>query len=314
MRNLLSSLAMAAIALCSTPVAAQQVFPLAPTNTFYRTNSDPNATDAYSLPIGAFGVSPGGWLKLRCVGAWNNGVSGDVLQDMVGCFAANGVVLANTNLQRLPLPIAAGTAIHSNPTAVGNLTTDINEDFWISRTGTVSEVTIQVPPGTVHLFVAVPDSFYSDNTDPNADLGIEVTVISPSAYPGSLEDCELGTSIGTAPLDTLDTKSAVAGNVIHAAIRSPLNTQAGNLCVIVADLRVTGVVPAGPLPKTYFGSTAAIVLPFSVMPSLASTSTININVPPRMTGLSLWLQGGTLWPDARNTLCTLTNAHVIRLL
>jgi hypothetical protein len=292
---------------------AQQVFPIAPTNTFHRVNQDPGATNAFSLPIGAFGVSPGQWLKLRCVGDWNNGIAGEVLRDMVGCFAATGVLLDGAQQNRLPQPIATGPQyVPTTGTANGNLPIDIAQDFWISRTGYANEVNVRVPAGSVHLFVCVPDSFYSDNTDLNGDLGIEVTVISPSAYPGSLEDCELGTAIGaTATLDAVDTKSAVAGNVVRAALRSPFDTEGNTFCLIVADVVTTGQVPVGPLPDTWFGQAAIIALPISILPSNGQSPTLSFTVQGVWAGQSVFLQGGTISNNARNGLCTITNAHVI---
>ena len=71
------------------PAAAQTVIPLSPTATYYLTNQDPFATDAFSIPIQFFGVQAGDWLNLRCVGNWDNGVSGDVL--VAGPGPANGV-------------------------------------------------------------------------------------------------------------------------------------------------------------------------------------------------------------------------------
>ena len=310
----LGALSLAALALAA-PAAAQTVIPLSPMATFYRTNQDPFATDAFSIPIQFFGVQAGDWLKLRCVGNWNSGPSGDVLQDLVGCFASSGTLQPNTVQQRVS-GIAAGTSftLPAGGTAIGNLPMEIGEDFWISRTGFVTEVTVRVPAGGTDLFVCVPDTFYGDNSDPDANLGVEITLIPPSAHPGTGEDSELGSSINGAALDTVDTKTAVAGDVIHAAVRSPLDTQAGNFCVIVADVQATGNTPVGPLPNTWFGLSAVIALPFTVLPSGAPSPSLNVHVPAGFAGLSLWLQGGTVWTQgARNGLFTATNAHEIRL-
>jgi hypothetical protein len=311
--SLLCAAALSAFAATNVPIAAQTVIRLSPTATCYRTNQDPFATDAFSIPIQFFGVQAGDWLKLRCVGNWDNGLSGDVLQDLVGCFASSGTLQPNTAQQRVS-GVAAGTAFSfPSGTAIGNLPMEIGEDFWISRTGFVTEVTVRVPAGGTDLFVCVPDAFYGDNSDPDANLGVEITLIPPSRHPGTGEDSELGSAINGAALDTIDTKTAVAGDVIHAAVRSPLDTQANNICVIVADVQATGTTPVGPLPNTWFGLSAVIALPFTVLPSGAPSPSLNIHVPPGFAGLSLWLQGGTVWSQARNGLFTATNAHEIRL-
>jgi hypothetical protein len=312
-------IALNALCIFAATAKAQQIFPVSPINTFYRTSNDPGAVDSYSLPIGAFGVQPGDWLKLRCVGDWNNGVAGEVLRDMVGCFTANGILLSSTLQHRFPLPIPTGPAfVPDTGTANGNLPMDINEDFWISRSGYVNEVNIQVPPGSIHLWLAVPDIYYSDNTDLDANLGVEVTVISHSAYPGTLEDSELGSAVtrgtGIVVLDHIDTKTALAGDLITAALRSPFGTQASTIGLILADISVTPNIPIGPLPNTYFGIGAAIALPFVLIPAFGLQSVpLVINVPPNFAGFSLWLQGGTISTIARNTFCTITNAHQFRL-
>jgi hypothetical protein len=41
----------------------------------------------------------------------------------------------------------------------------------------IADTTIQVPAGATHLFVAAPDSLYSDNSDPNGDFKIRVSEI-----------------------------------------------------------------------------------------------------------------------------------------
>ena len=171
---------------------------------------------------------------------------------------------------------------------------------------------MRVPAGSVHLFLCVPDSFYSDNTDLNANLGVEVTVISPWPYPGSLQDCEIGTAIGAATaLDPLDTKSAPAGSVVRAALRSPFDTEGNTFCLIVADVVTTGQVPIGPLPDTWFGPAAIIALPISILPSNGQSPTLSFTTQSVWAGQSVFLQGGTISTNARNGLCTITNAHVI---
>ena len=52
----------------------------------------------------------------------------------------------------------------TGPTLFGQIATDIPEDFVLDG------ASLRVPNGARYLFVAVPDIFYGDNSDPNGDL------------------------------------------------------------------------------------------------------------------------------------------------
>src|SRR5262249_60194843 len=108
----------------------------------------------------------------------------------------------------------------------------------------------------------------------------------PSAPRGTAEDRESGSWTKGAVPAAVDPKPAVAGDVIHAAVRSPLDTQAGNICLIVADVQATGNTPVGLLPNAWFGPSAVIALPFTVLPSGAPSPSLNIHVPAGFAGLS----------------------------
>ena len=128
----------------------------------------------------------------------------------------------------------------------------------------------------------------------------------------AIEDCELGTAIGAnTTLDQVDIKNAVAGNVVRAALRSPFDTEGNTFCLIVADVLPTGQTPIGPLADTWFGASAIVALPISILPSNGPSPTLSFTVQSVWAGQSVWLQGGTISTNARNGLCTITNAHVI---
>ena len=47
-------------------------------------------------------------------------------------------------------------------------------------------IAIVIPPGATHLFVSPADIYYRDNSDPDGDLGVKITLVSTtSAPPGS---------------------------------------------------------------------------------------------------------------------------------
>ena len=64
-------------------------------------------------------------------------------------------------------------------------------------------------------------------------------------------------------------------------------------------------------PDTWFGAAAQIALPVSTLPSNGQSPTLTFTVQSAWAGLSVFLQGGTISTNARNGLCTITNAHVI---
>jgi hypothetical protein len=301
------------VLISSLGATAQLVIPLSPLDTFLRTQQDPAARDSLALPIQAWGVQPGDWLRLRALGDWDAGGTGDIMRELVGVFAGGGTLLAPTLQQRLTAPVSAGTAhVRTSGTTIGNLPMDIPQDFWISRQGASDEVTIRVPAGAAHLYVGVPDAFYSDNTDPDGNFGIEITLVPPPAYPGSNgEDLLLGTSVG-GPLTLAPIKTANGGSVVTAAVMSPLDLMAGTIVLIIVDHLPPGPAPIGPLPCTWFSPTALI--PFvALMPSGTPSASLQINIPAGLGGSSLWLQGGALWNPARNGLAVISEAHEIRL-
>ncbi len=64
--------------------------------------------------------------------------------------------------------IDAGTDFNSVNTYHGGLSTNIAEDFWIDN------ISLVIPTGALYLFVAGPDSFYGDNSDPNGDYAVVI--------------------------------------------------------------------------------------------------------------------------------------------
>jgi hypothetical protein len=66
------------------------------------------------------------------------------------------------------------------PTYAGGIATDIPEDFLIDGSPVV------VPKGARYLIVAVPDSFYADNADPNGRLAVNVIEGGQSSIPAGM--------------------------------------------------------------------------------------------------------------------------------
>ncbi len=80
----------------------------------------------------------------------------------------------------MPGAIDAGPDFVTAPTAVGGLTTDIGQDFAIQANQTGPDfICVVVPAGATHLFVAAPAIYYSDQSDPDGDFGVQIEVVVP---------------------------------------------------------------------------------------------------------------------------------------
>lgn len=142
-----------------------------PRGTYLRTNLD-TPLDAVRIDLVALGIIPGNVIRLERLGAWDcGGPCTDTVTAMSGVFSAGNTLLPSNQPHRVPGAIEAGANIVTGPTFFGSLPNDIPEDFPIADT------TIQVPAAGTHLFVAAPDSLYSDNSDPNADFRIRISLV-----------------------------------------------------------------------------------------------------------------------------------------
>jgi hypothetical protein len=94
-------------------------------------------------------------------------------------FSSSTTLLGPTLLNRVPGAIDAGQDHTTIPTCPGNLATDIPQDFSVSPTG----VDVVIPAGATYLFLATRDCFYHDNTDPDGDFGVRLTLGALSASP-----------------------------------------------------------------------------------------------------------------------------------
>jgi hypothetical protein len=142
-----------------------------PTSAYLRTNDDP-CLDAIPIELSTLGISVGDYLRLAQLGDFNNGPGGDIYKRMIGVFSSNDSLLDSSLLHRVPGAIDAGEDFVTSPTYVGNLPTDIPEDFWIDT------VIVQVPDSALFLFVSTHDSWYWDNSDPDSDFAISIKITS----------------------------------------------------------------------------------------------------------------------------------------
>ena len=85
---------------------------------------------------------------------------------MIGVFANSGKFYS-------PGEDSNYESIESAPTYVGNIPTDIPEDFYIPFDGSVK---LQVPVGATEILFSADDDKFTDNSDPNNDFGVQVKI------------------------------------------------------------------------------------------------------------------------------------------
>ncbi len=134
-------------------------------------NEPPGADQAVPIELSLLGIAAGDTLRLEQLGTFNNGPAGDTLTQMIGVFSGSDVLLDPPLRYRVQDAIDAGTDFITGTAYWDGQPTDIPEDFWID------DVEVIVPPGATHLFVTAYDTGYWDNTDPNGDFAIRLTVV-----------------------------------------------------------------------------------------------------------------------------------------
>jgi hypothetical protein len=153
------------------------IYPLNPAATYLLTNDDIGSLDAIPLALSNFGIQPGQIIRIERLGFFDpGGTFGETSASLSAVFSASNTLLSASLLNRVQDAIDAGTDYTSFRTFRGNLLTDIPEDFTLGSNGSGS-IDIVVPTGATHLFFSPRDPYFGDNTDPNGDYGVAVTVV-----------------------------------------------------------------------------------------------------------------------------------------
>lgn len=134
------------------------------------------ANAASPIALSLLGAAPGQSLLMKGVGDMDNGPSGDTILSLIGMFSGSPVILGPELLHRIPGAIDAGPEFISANTTAGGQPTDVPEDFRITS-AIQPDVLIEIPAGATHLFVGNHDSQWFDNSDPDGDLGVQLTVV-----------------------------------------------------------------------------------------------------------------------------------------
>lgn len=147
---------------------------VSPKETFYRTVNDPQAVPANFFLLGElpFG-NPSQPLFIEVFGDYRRTATGtDTERVLHGVFTKTPTIQVATLQRRLVDAIRApADLVISGPTYHQSLPTDIPEDFRFVRNPGV-KYSIAIPAGAQWVALCVPDSYYSDNSDPDDDLWI----------------------------------------------------------------------------------------------------------------------------------------------
>ncbi len=148
--------------------------------------------NALTIDLNANGFFAGQTVLLKRGGAYNEfGGPAPTAFGLSALFSSNSVILPVNNLNRVPGAIDAGVDFFSPNTLIGNLSTDIAEDFEVDNfTGTANGVVLTIPAGAQFLIAAAEDNFFTDNNNtPEFYISIQHT---PVPEPAPLAALGLG--------------------------------------------------------------------------------------------------------------------------
>jgi hypothetical protein len=189
---------------------AQTFFHLDSKATYLHVNSDA-AHDSTPIALAPLGAVPGKCIRIRQFGKYDNGPGGETFTSTIGVFSADTTLLGGSLLHRVPGAIDAGLDFTSAVTWFGSQPTDIAEDFRVSYVD-FTEVTVEVPAGAAWLFLSSGDQLFNDNSDPNSDWGVDITLV------GCWKDLGLGLAgVNGAPV-LAGTGTLLAGEPLTLAL------------------------------------------------------------------------------------------------
>jgi hypothetical protein len=146
------------------------------------------AVSPFFLSLASLGANPGDTLLLRGFGdmCFIGGPGCTEIPGTLGAaFTVDASLGANNLLNRLTAvgPPAGILSVVTPNTFYGNLATDIPQDFAVPNFLPGSELSVVIPSGVNYLAVGVIDTHFSDNADPDADLGFYAELVpEPGTY------------------------------------------------------------------------------------------------------------------------------------
>jgi hypothetical protein len=159
------------------------IIALDPAGAYLRVNGE-SPPDAVPIDLLSLGFVPGDTIMLTRLGDYQRSsfapFNMDDSLDTTGVFSSSSVLGPPGDLHRVLGAVSAGLDFMTVNAFLGDLLTDIPQDFEISNfDGTITSVTLQVPAGARFLFIATADSLFFDNTDPDGDFGVRITRVIP---------------------------------------------------------------------------------------------------------------------------------------
>jgi len=142
-----------------------------PSRTYLRTNND-DAGNAQPIDIGSLGIQSGSTLRIIRQGSFTGSSGGT---GMTGVFSGSDELAGSDTRERVVDAVDAGEDYETSPTFEGSQPTDIPEDFLIAdNEDNQMSVTVTVPDGATHLFVAAIDNLYGDNGQGETPFGVRI--------------------------------------------------------------------------------------------------------------------------------------------
>ncbi len=171
---------MAALLLGPAAALARTTVPVDAFAAYLHVDPADSANAAVAIPLVGLGLLPGSTVRIQPVGDWDNGPGGDQFVNMLAVFSASATLLGPAAAHRVPDAIDAGIPAFTGGTWPGNEPTDIPEDFVMLST---AGVVVVIPPGATHLFATPADIYYRDNSDPDGDFGVQLTLVPTTGVP-----------------------------------------------------------------------------------------------------------------------------------
>lgn len=304
------------------PAAGQQfVVPVDPSKTYLRADAETANVDAVPFDLGAVGIVPGQYLELKQGGAWGASAgAAESRRAMLGAFSVGPTLLTAAASARLPGAAAAGPAFATAPNLFG-AATDIPQDFVFSLEDPRPHAfVVRVPAGATHLFLCVPDDYWSDNVDADGDLVATLRVVAPPSWPGTGDDLVVASGVnGPAQWGPgVDVKISHAFDALTVGVLSPFGGLDGAHFVFDATLIVIGVPPPLPFPfwpeiflDPFSPATLVIALDFAAGVPPGGLF-VGFTVPGGLGGTSALVQAVAFSATARNGGYAATDAHEIQ--
>ena len=172
----LSALAVASLLVAGSE-AAPFTIPMSSYEQYLRVDPTDTASPALIVSLADHGLAPGYTIRIEPVGEFDNGPGGDVSKAMMAVFSASATLLGPSLPARVPGAIEAGADYVTHTTCPGGYPTDIPQDFTVDDAG----VEVLIPAGATHLFLCPRECYTQDNSDPDADYGVRITVVASGA-------------------------------------------------------------------------------------------------------------------------------------